>query len=295
MTFNANHTKAALIAPAGKIINPEVLELGRRYLENLGYQVVLGEHIFSADRYMAGTDHERAADVMAAYQDPEIKIIFTAAGAAGCQRILPLLDYELIAANPKPLVGLSDITALQLAIWQKAKVGSLTGMTVSLDFSDGHINPFLEENLLKILKGHKLFAQGGQTVIGGTTEGILVGGCLSLLRNLCGTEYYPDLTDKILVLEDVGERIHKIDLMLTQLKQNPGFSKLRGIIFGQFFNCIPKDDFDGDVDAIISDFCQGLNIPVIKDFPYGHIRERYVLPIGAKVKFNADTCVLEQI
>ena len=212
MSFNAAGTKAALIAPAGKIINPDTVELGRAYLESLGYQIIPGKHLFAADRYMAGTDAERAADVMDAYRDPEIKIIFTTAGAAGSQRILPLLDYKTIAANPKPLVGLSDITALQLAVWQKAGVGSLTGFTMSLDFRDGHINGILDENLQNILSSKKLSAQGGETVIGGNAEGVLVGGCLSLVRNPCGTEYYPDLSGKILVLEDVGERVHKIDL-----------------------------------------------------------------------------------
>lgn len=295
MSFNAAGTKAALIAPAGKIINPDTVELGRAYLESLGYQIIPGKHLFAADRYMAGTDAERAADVMDAYRDPEIKIIFTTAGAAGSQRILPLLDYKTIAANPKPLVGLSDVTALQLAVWQKAGVGSLTGFTMSLDFRDGHINGVLDENLQNILSGKKLSAQGGETVIGGNAEGVLVGGCLSLVRNLCGTEYYPDLSGKILVLEDVGERVHKIDLMLIQLAQNPGFSKLRGIVFGQFLNCVPKDDFDGTVDDAIADFCKSLSIPAIKHFPYGHIRERYVLPIGAKVRLDADNCRLEQI
>ena len=149
MSFNAAGTKAALIAPAGKIINPDTVELGRAYLESLGYQIIPGKHLFAADRYMAGTDAERAADVMDAYRDPEIKIIFTTAGAAGSQRILPLLDYKTIAANRKPLVGLSDITALQLAVWQKAGVGSLTGFTMSLDFRDGHINGVLAKYSLR--------------------------------------------------------------------------------------------------------------------------------------------------
>lgn len=291
-----NHgDKVGIISPSSFLKTAETIELGIDYLRSLGLEPVEGEHIMSRSRYMAGTPEERVSDLHRFFADPEIKAVFCTSGGTGSQFMLPLIDYDLIRNNPKPVFGFSDNTALQLAVYAKTKVLSVTGFTLKYDFKNGHIDGLVDSSLNTVINGERLTAQGGETVIPGTAEGILIGGCLSLFRNLCGTPYYPDLTDTILLIEDVSEKTYKIDLMLQQLRECPGFDKVKGIIFGQFADMEVVDPEDGTVDDIIGEFCKNLTVPVIKNFPYGHTPSRYVLPIGGKVRLNAAGCRLETL
>lgn len=289
--------KVGIISPAGHLNSPEEIKLPLDYLTSLGFECVLGKHVFDQNYYMAGTDEDRAADLMNCFKNPEIKAIFTTAGGCGSQRLLPLLDYKLIKNNPKPLFGLSDNTALQLALYTQSSLPSVTGFSLKYDFKSGHINPLVEESLKAVISGKKQSVSAGKTLCGGTSEGILIGGCLSLIRSLCGTSYFPNLTDKILLIEDVGEKTYRIDSMLTQLRQQPNFNQIKGIVFGDFTNCNEADEKDGTIDEILDNFIANLphSIPVIKNFPYGHIPQRYLLPIGTKVKLDADKCRLEYL
>ncbi len=287
--------KVGIISPSSFLPNHECIELGLDYLKSLGFKVVIGKHVYSKYRYAAGTPQEQAEDIMSFYQDPSIKAIFTSSAGFGSQKVLPFLDYEIIKNNPKPLFGFSDTTALQLAIYAKTKNITYSGFLLKYDFKFGTIDSLVEKCLKTHLAGERLKAQGGETVIGGKTQGILVGGCLSLFRNLCGTQYYPDLTDAILLIEDEYEKSYKIDLMLEQIKNCPNFDKIKGIVFGQFSEIEVSIPEDGDIDENIRYFAESLNIPIIKNFPFGHFPSRYILPIGAKVNFDADNCILEFI
>ena len=284
--------KVGIISPSSCLPNQKVIELGLDYLRSLKLEPILGEHIFNSFRYMAGTPADRVADLHNFYANPEIKAVFCTNGGAGSQFMLPLIDYDLIRNNPKPLFGFSDNTALQLGLYAQAKTITCTGFTLKYDFKTGHIDNLVDETLRTIISGKKLDLYGGQTVVGGETEGILIGGCLSLLRNLCGTPFYPDLTNSILLIEDVDEKTYKIDIILQQLSQCSGFEKIKGIVFGTFADSQIVDPEDGSIDDIITEICQDLKIPVIKNFPYGHIPSRAVMPIGTPVRLNADNCRL---
>lgn len=284
--------KVGIISPSSFLRSREAVELGLDYLRSLGLEPILGNHVYDTFRYMAGTPENRVSDLHRFYADPEIKAVFCTAGGTGSQYMLPLIDYELIRRNPKPLFGFSDNTALQLGLYAKAKTITCTGFTLKYDFKTGHIDGFVDKTLRQIIGGQKLDLGGGQTVIGGQTEGILLGGCLSLFRNLCGTPFYPDLTNAILLIEDVDEKTYKIDIMLQQLTQCPGFGKIKGIVFGEFADSQIVDPEDGSIDDIIDAFCKDFKIPVIKNFPYGHVPSRAVMPIGTPVRLNADTCRL---
>lgn len=287
--------KVGIVTPSSFLPSKEAFQLGIDYLESLGFEVVLGKHVFDQFRYMGGTDQDRAEDLNNFYRDPSIKAIFSSKGGSGSQRILPYLDYEVIKNNPKPLFGFSDVTAVQLGIYAKTQAPVVTGFTLMYDFKSGHIDGLVDSTLKTILNGEKVIVQSGKTIIGGVAEGKLIGGCLSLIRNLCGTDYYPDLTDAILLIEDVAEKTYKIDLMLQQLQQNPNFSKIKGIVFGEFADTMVSDPEDGTIDETIAEFCKDLSIPVIKDFPYGHVPSRAVLPIGEKVRLDANNCRLEYL
>ena len=289
--------KVGITSPAGFINSLDEIAPALAYLRSLGLEPVIGRHVLDKYFYMAGTDADRAADINGFFKDDEIKAIFTTAGGCGSQRVLPHLDYALIRKNPKPIFGLSDNTSLQNGIFAQTQCPSVTGFTLKYDFKDGHFSNFTQKSLEAVLSGEKQKIQSGKTLVSGSSEGILIGGCFSTFRNLFGTPYMPDISGKILLLEDVGEKSYKIGVMLTQLLQQKSFENVAGIIFGQFTNCAPSDAQDGTVADMLQELPQLLTkqIPIIYDFAYGHIPNRYVLPLGQKVRLNADTCVLEYL
>ena len=276
----------AVIAPCGQIGEMSKIKSAVDYLRSLGFVPIYGKNIFKTYRYMAGTDKERANDVNHAFADPQIKAIFCARAAAGGTRILPYIDYQSIRLNPKPLIGFCDNAALQIALWQNSGIISYNGFVMTYDFKDNHLDPLIDDNLQKLLNGETFIIKSGKVIQGGITKGKLICVNLSVLTKMAGTPYFPDLSDKILLIEDVHEKIYRIDLMMQQLKQQPNFNKLRGIIFGQFTDT-DSDDEDGHLDDCFNDLLQGLNIPAIKDFNFGHTVSRHVLPLGGEVELDA--------
>lgn len=289
--------KVGIASPAGFINSMEEIAPALEYLQSLGLEPVIGKHVLDKYFYMAGTDADRAADLNGFFADDEIKAIFTTAGGCGSQRALSFLDYALIRKNPKPIFGLSDNTSLQNGIYAQTQCPCVTGFSLKYDFKNGHFSDFTQKSLEAVFSGKKQKIQSGQTLVAGKSEGILIGGCLSTFRNLIGTPYMPDLSGKILLLEDVGEKSYKIGVMLTQILQQKGFENVVGIIFGQFTNCEPSEAQDGSVEDMLQELPQLLNkqIPIIYNFAYGHVPDRYVLPIGEKVRIDADACLLEYI
>ena len=274
-------------------INPkDAAQLAIEYLKSLGLQVVIGAHVYDKFRHMGGTPQNRAADLNNFIRDKEIKAIFCATGGAGAQYMLPYIDYEALRRNPTPIFGISDASTLQIAMQSLSNNPGFNGFSLAYDFRYGKIRPQAAIDMPNIISGNYHSIQGGETVRPGTAEGILVGGCLSMLRNLAGTPYFPDLTDKILLIEDIGERTYRIDSMLLQIRQQPHFERLKGIVFGGFNECIIRYEEDNTIDQIIDYFCEDLHMPVIKHFPWGHFEERRIVPLGIKGCLNADTCTL---
>lgn len=284
--------KVGIISPSSSLEKEDIAS-AVKYLESLGLEIVFGKNVFKKHRWMAGTERERANDISDMHKNKDIKAIFCSAGGVGSQKILPYIDYDLIRNNPKPIFGFSDNTSLQLAVYALSKQISYTGFSLKYDFRNSHIDSLVEDSLKKVISGKKQTIKSGKTVIKGKTKAVMIGGCLSMVRNLAGTKYLPNLKDKILLLEDVDEKTYKIDLMLEQIKQLKNFDKVKGIVFGKFEDCIITEKENSSIDEVISEFCKGLNIPVIKDFEYSHSKSRYVLPMGKKVTLDADNCILE--
>ena len=283
--------KIGLVSPSRNVTEQEIAK-GVEYLRSLGLVPVMGKNAFKSFRYMGGPAAERAEDIMGFFLDPEIKAIFATSGGDGSQYILPLLDFELIKKNPKPLFGFSDTTALQNALVEKCDLICPYGLTLNYDFRNGNLNKTLDASVKNIIFGNEFCYCAGKPVIVGEARGKLIGGCLSLFRNLCGTPYFPSLKGAILLVEDEQEMTYKLDLMLQQISQCKDFDKLSGIIFGNFFECTMRRERDGSIDEVISYFSERLTIPVIKDFPSGHEFERVMLPLGAEVKLlsSANGC-----
>ena len=278
--------KIGFVAPSC-ILKDKDLTQSIKFFNNLGIEVVVANDIYSEYRYMAGTDIKRAQDINKMFIDNTIKAIFCVRGGAGALRLLPYLDFDLISKNPKPVFGLSDSTVLQNALFAKTNNPSYTGFLPLYDIKDLTINKTLENSLKSALfdKKHKIIS--GTSLIEGTTSGSIVGGCLSSFLSLCGTPYFPDLKNKIILIEDDDEKTYRIDLMLNQLKLQKNFNKIKGIIFGSFTDTKIIDAEDGTIDDTIDDFIKDLNIPIIKNFEYGHTPSRQVLPLGIKVKLTS--------
>lgn len=284
--------KVAFIAPSS-FIDRKSLSDALHWFEQQKIAVELMPHVFDRQRYLAGSDTDRAADVNACFARSDIKAVFCVRGGAGSAKMLDLLDYDLIKNNPKPVFGLSDSTALQNALYAQAGVISYSGFLPVFDFKYSVLNKIIEQDLKAIFNAEKYQIKSGQTVGKGQAEGVVIGGCLSVFCGLCGTKFFPDLKNKILLLEDVGEKTYKIEMMLNQLRLQKGFSQIAGLIFGQFKNCLAADVEDGSVDDILTDFVGGLNVPVVKNFAYGHETERHIMPIGGKIRLNADQCLVD--
>ncbi|MBQ8750992.1 MAG: LD-carboxypeptidase [Alphaproteobacteria bacterium] len=257
------------------------------YFQKLNLNIKLSDNIKEQYRYMAGSDKQRASAINKMFATPKIKALFCIRGGAGSTRMLEYLDYDLIKQNPKPIIGLSDSTALQNAIYSKTKSPSLTGFLPLYDLKNNTLNKTIDASLKSSLFDETHIITSGTCFIKGKTKAPIIGGCLSVLLYLCGTPFFPDLKGKILLLEDVEEKTYKIDLMLNQLKKQKNFNKLKGIIFGAFTDCPIVDKEDGTIEDCINDFTKDLNIPIITNFEYGHIPSRYLLPIGINVTMTS--------
>ena len=306
---NANTTllpKALLLGQTVGIISPSAATADRmeftyakEAMEALGLKVKLGENFKNRFGHLAGTDEERAEDFNAMFADPEVKAIVCLRGGSGTARILPLIDYEKVKANPKPLLGYSDITALHCALHSQTGLISFHGPNGSGSWNSFNTSQFqqlfFEQKLLtfknEIGKGDDLVAKGNriQTLTAGSVDGKILGGNLTVLTALSGTPYYPDFHDSILFLEDVGEDPYRIDRMMSTLKLNGTLGKIKGFVFGQCSDCKPGSGYGAfTVDQIMDQYIIPLGIPAYFGAMIGHISKQFIIPVGARVRLNAN-------
>ena len=269
-----------VVSPSGSF-ESERLRPGLAYLRNRGYPVRVGSAVYDRDRYLAGHDLARATDLNAMFADPEVRAIFAARGGFGAARVLGSLDYEAIRKCPKPLVGFSDTTALQLGIYARTGMVSYSGVTLCGDVSPSGMPEATETSLWNALTSGRYDAMAGVVALRGqTAAGRLLGGCLSVVASLAGTGYFPDTDGAVLFLEDVNEAPYRVDRMLTQLRMAGVFDRVAGVVFGQFEGCEPEREEEGTMDDVLRDFSTSVVVPVFCGLPYGHGSGRRVLPIG---------------
>lgn len=283
-----------IISPASPMIR-ERLEKGIAYLKGKGFSVLLGKHVYDQRGYLAGTDEERLEDLHDMFQNPDVKAIISSRGGYGTPRLLPFLDYELIRENPKILVGYSDLTSLQLAIYSQTGLVTYSGPMVAVEMGKG-IDPFTEENFWPHLLSGRSYSEYPAVsdspltrLHSGKATGTLIGGCLSMINPIIGTPYQPDFRKSILILEDVGEEPYRLDRYLSQFRSARIFQQVAGIIFSQFVDCEAEDNPSLTIDEIIKDYTHDLNIPIVKNFLYGHVDRKFTIPIGASVELDADS------
>lgn len=285
--------KIGIIAPAGPLRDTKQADEFEKKLMELGFVPVMGENVKSRNGFFTASDEKRKQELEKFFADTEIKAIIGIKGGWGCARLLPILDYELIKANPKILMGFSDITSLLNGITLKTGLITYHGPVGTATWYDYSLN-FIKSVLMKGEKTIFKPTTDYKTLTKGTAEGVLFGGNLSVLSGLVGTEYFPDPTGKILFLEDVEEEPFRIDRMLTHMKLAGVFSKLNGIIIGKYRDCIAEElDFSFTVEEVFDDHFSNFHIPVYRGANIGHIRDKYTVPIGTNAKMDADNCMFE--
>lgn len=288
-----------LICPAGAAFSKEVVQITKESIEALGLKVKMGKHVFDRFGYLAGTDQARAEDVNSMFADKSVQGILAIHGGWGCARLLPLLDYKTIQKNPKPLIGYSDITALLLAINAKTglitfhgPVGSATWNKFSVDsfrqvLVDG--SPALFENPKELGDNLTITKDRITTITPGTAQGKLMGGNLTVLTAILGSDYLPNWKDAILFLEDTNEAVYRVDRMLTQLKLAGVLDQVKGVVFGKCSDCEPGKGSYGSLtlEDVLEQHLQPLKIPVYSGAMIGHITHKFTVPVGAEAQIDA--------
>ncbi|WP_412068282.1 S66 peptidase family protein [Rubrivirga sp. IMCC43871] len=287
-----------LVAPAGVLRGPDQLDESVAALEGLGFRVRVGNAVLSRNGFLAGTDAARARDFMAMVTNPEVDAVVGIRGGWGCARILPLLDYDAIAAHPKPIVGYSDITALLVAIY--ARTGLVTfhgpvgvstwqGLT-----SESFVRTLVEGEPPSIGPETRSNRDRTQAVRPGVAEGPVVGGNLTVLSALAGTGFLPDFDDHIVFFEEVGEDAYRIDRMLVQLQLAGALRDPAGIAFGQCSSCGSGGSAWTAEETIRRHLAQ-YECPSVLGAPIGHVSPVYTLPIGLHARLDAEAGTLEYL
>lgn len=271
----------AIVAPAGKV-QPERVLPAIHWLENRGYRVWQGEHLFGSYFQYSGTDEERTADLQSAFDNPEVKAIIFARGGYGTVRIVEKLNFDAFTKFPKWLVGFSDITILH-NICNRVEIPSLHGAMVRDGVSsDGIPTPgFLA--MIETLEGkqtrYKLDPYPLNKV--GSAKAQITGGNLSLLYSLIGTPYDLDSNGKILFIEEIGEYLYHTDRMMTSLRLAGKLKDLKGLVVGQFTDVKDNPDpFGKSVEKIISEAVAGYDFPVCFGMQAGHGEPNLPLVLG---------------
>ncbi|MEW5743070.1 MAG: LD-carboxypeptidase [Myxococcota bacterium] len=268
----------AVVAPSGPFDRPS-FEKGLAVLSTR-YRPVFTPRIFETHRYLAGKDEARALELQQALDDEHLAAVFMARGGYGAMRLLPAIRL----GRPKPLVGFSDTTALHLAAqakgWRSLHAPVLTQL--------GKQPTDVAARVFDLLEGRPVPPlAGSRTVVPGVAEGPLLGGNLSVLTRLLATPYLPSLRGAILLVEDVGERPYRLDRMWTHLELAGALDGVAGVVFGDFTGCEEKDApyTPGEV---MDELAQRLGVPCAAGFPIGHGDLNFPVPLGARVRLDAD-------
>lgn len=286
----------AISSPAGAVWDENQIEKFSDILKSFGFKVVIGKTLKEKFGYFAGSDELRATEINELFANKNIKGIFCMKGGWGCARILDKLDYKIIKDNPKVLIGFSDITALLLAITSKTGLVTFHGPVGNSGWNDFTKNIFT--NMVMTTKPFK-FPENpiGEdkiyTINPGKVSGELVGGNLTVLSALIGSDYLPNWKNKILFLEEAKEEPYSIDRMLTQLKLSGVLDSISGFVFGKCAKCLAEEPLKAfTFHEVILQHLQPLKIPAYYGAMIGHIENKLTVPLGINATMDADKGIL---
>jgi muramoyltetrapeptide carboxypeptidase len=287
--------RIAVVSPSGPLPeSDDNLERGLARLRRWGLEPVVMPHARDRQGFLAGADEDRAADLQAALDDPEIRAIFCARGGYGAMRILDRLDLRRLAEDPKPILGYSDITALLAATFGQAGVIGFHGPMVATApaFAIGDACLRLQRELVTGTDAPARLPRdergSAHVMVEGQASGRLVGGNLSLVCALVGTPWEIDVTDRIVFLEDVDEQPYRVDRMLTQLLLGKFFARAAAVVLGDFHvSDTPLASEHQGITRVLYDRLGDSKIPVAFGFPFGHRPRSWTLPYGARARLDA--------
>ncbi len=262
----------ALVAPSSPF-DADLYEKGVQILRSAGYEVVPGKNIFKRDGYLAGTDVERLQDLTEAVLDPKIEAIICIRGGYGSGRLLPRIPFSTFRLNPKLFIGHSDITFLHLGLMSRAGWTTFHGPNL-IGMSEA------PDSVLEVLSGKASYQwalEPGQVLRPGAAEGRVLGGNLSCLAHLVGTPYMPDMTGALLLIEDCGEALYRLDRMMNHLKLAGILPSIGAILLGEFTSCAENND----ICRMVMDHVSEYDFPVVHGLPFGHGSRNEVIPFGA--------------
>ncbi|MFI5251863.1 MAG: LD-carboxypeptidase [Bacteroidota bacterium] len=281
-----------IAAPASPPASEDELGKGIRYLESLGYRIELGPHLYHRRGYLAGTDEQRTSDLHKLFENRKVKAIFTVRGGYGALRILPYLNFNIFRRNPKILLGYSDITALQLALFSKIGLISFSGPMVSVEMAEG-LKGHAEEQLWDCLTstrppGEIKIKPRERTIYEkGNASGRVLGGNLTMIAALVGSRFLPREEGHLLLLEEIDEKPYRIDRILAQMKRTKFLNAAGGVVLGKFIGCEPSPGKPSlSLGQIFQDVFQPYEIPVMGHIQYGHVKNPLTIPIGVKARIN---------
>jgi len=295
-----------IVAPASAPPDPKAIDRSLKAVEALGFRPKLSANARRRWGFLAGSDKERAGDLMQMFRDRQTKAILCVRGGYGAPRILPLLDYALIRAHPKILVGYSDITALHCALLRNSGLVSYHGPMLNSDLIKEHCPQFTVRSLLRTLMepvapGSIRDGYNGKTtkvLRAGIATGRLLGGNLTLLCSILGTPFQPDFRNRILFFEDLDEVPYRFDRLLTQLLNAGLLQQVAGVAVGINVNCTdPKARKSGEyrqsLEEVLRDRLEPLRVPIVMGLPFGHVRHNATLPVGLRARLDGERGDLE--
>jgi muramoyltetrapeptide carboxypeptidase len=292
-------------APASPYDNRSQVLRGVEWWEAQGYRVKLTPGIWERDDYVAGDPRRRAEDLNALFADPEVDVVQPMTGGFGSAQTIPYLDFDLVADNPKALVGYSDTTALHVALLQRAGLATVYGIDL-MDMGSPKATAFSKDRLLHVLR------EGGEgpvpaspddpwvrSIRGGRVTAPLVGGCLGLLMQTMGTPWEVDLEGAILFFEDTHAPPYYVDGQLVQLAHAGKLDGVAGVVVGEMEKCDwgdlrPVSDWarSRSIEDVLEERLEPLGVPVIYGLPLGHGKHLAALPLGVTCTLDGDARTL---
>jgi muramoyltetrapeptide carboxypeptidase len=276
-----------IVAPAGKV-EAEVLHFTEKFLHSLGHKVVLGDQVFNSFHQFAGNDEHRTMDLQHMLDRKDIDIIMCARGGYGTNRIIHQLDFSQFMTAPKWIIGYSDITILHACLQGRLGIASIHG-PMPKNFPDKSPNDSDLLNLFNILKGELPTYTIDSFPLNktGETDGVLIGGNLSILYSMRGTNLDFDPHGKILFIEDLGEYLYHLDRMMVNFKNGGILKNIRGLVVGQFTDMKDSDTpFGQTAYEIILNTVKEYDYPVVFNFPSGHEATNQPLVFGKRVQLS---------
>lgn len=273
-----------LISPSGAVRDPHTIELATDRLKGMGYKVAVDRTALAVHERFAGTDAQRLAAITRALKQKH-PVVMATRGGYGLSRLLPQIDWRAVADSGKTFIGQSDFTVFNLALLAQTGAVSLAGPTAVFDFGGKKVDD-LTQALFQEMLSHELEILSFETADSDPVDarGVLWGGNLAMVASLVGTPYLPRVPGGILFLEDVNEHPFRVERMLTQLWHAGVLAEQQAIVLGRFTDYRLTDHDNGyDLDSVVRWLRQAVKVPVVTGLPYGHVKVKATLPVGAPV------------